>query len=288
MKKVFVSYSWENNCYKKWVKLFCDELEKYNISVVLDQNSLILGDNITEFMENSIADSDYVLILCTPSYKTKSDKRTGGVGYEESIITSDIYYKQNHRKYITLLISGTWESAVPNWAKGKLGVNLTNLDNIAIEFKRLVQTITESNNDITHLRLKNKIIPYDYFFKDFTKPLDKITFYDLEKNEINLFDFYKNDIILEEEMADPLSNSELEKMTVYKSNGESMTIEVIAVLKSPDESKLFMLYTMDSEVEDIDIYASIIHENEEGYVLDKVSDCEDWKLIQKAIIELAN
>ncbi len=37
-------------------------------------------------MERSITGSDYVLIVCTPTYKQKADARVGGVGYEGHII----------------------------------------------------------------------------------------------------------------------------------------------------------------------------------------------------------
>lgn len=42
-------------------------------------------------MERAVEDSDFVLIICTPTtYKKKADQRLGGVGYEEFIITTDV------------------------------------------------------------------------------------------------------------------------------------------------------------------------------------------------------
>jgi hypothetical protein len=38
-------------------------------------------------MEKSVRENDYVLIICTPTYKSKSDNRVGGVGYEGDIMT---------------------------------------------------------------------------------------------------------------------------------------------------------------------------------------------------------
>lgn len=138
----FISYSWDNDLHKKWVKAFAEKLIENGVQVILDQNDLVLGDPLPQFMEQSIAQSNYVLIICTPEYKKKADARKGGVGYEESIITGDIFSTQNHRKYITVLASGTWETSTPIWAGGKYGVNLSNLKFEGEEFEKLVCTLS--------------------------------------------------------------------------------------------------------------------------------------------------
>ncbi len=124
-------------------KNFSKQLNDNGINVILDQNDLILGDPLPVFMEQSIAKSDYVLIMCTPRYKEKADSRRGGVGYEESIITSDVLFNQNHRKYITVLASGTWETSTPIWASGKYGADLTAENTYKEEFEKIVYTIKE-------------------------------------------------------------------------------------------------------------------------------------------------
>ena len=52
------------------------------------------------FMEKSISDSDYVLVICTPKYKEKSDNRKGGVGYEGHIISGELLSTGNERQFI--------------------------------------------------------------------------------------------------------------------------------------------------------------------------------------------
>lgn len=76
--KVFISYTWEDDV-KKWIEVFVKKLEKEGIEVHIDQK-LQLGDRLPQFMEK-ISSVDYVLIICTPTYKEKSDSRQGGVGY---------------------------------------------------------------------------------------------------------------------------------------------------------------------------------------------------------------
>lgn len=136
--RVFVSYSWDNEQHKIWVRNLSDKLIKNGVQVILDQNDLVLGDPLPHFMEQSIVESDYVLIICTPKYKQKADARKGGVGYEESIISSDVFMTQNHRKYITVLAEGTWETSTPIWAGGKYGVNLSDHQLDGEEFEKLV------------------------------------------------------------------------------------------------------------------------------------------------------
>jgi len=119
MTSAFVSYSWDSDPHKEWVRSFAQRLRADGIDVTLDQWHLVPGDQLPEFMERSIRDRDYVLIVCTPRYKERSDRRTGGVGYEGDIITGAVLTNRNQRKFIPLLRSGAWEAASPTWLEGK-------------------------------------------------------------------------------------------------------------------------------------------------------------------------
>ena len=80
---------------------------------------------------------------------------------------------------------------------------------------------------------------------------------------------------------------ELETLKIANQDGKEMEIKVITILKTPDDSKSFLIYTFDDKAENVDIYASIIREEESSYVLDSITSEEDWKMIQKAIQELS-
>lgn len=138
--KVFVSYSWEDESHKNWVKEFTDRLIASGIDAVLDQYDLTLGDRLPFFMEQSISEADYVLIVCTPSYKEKSDNRAGGVGYEGHIISAELLSKGNERKFIPIIRKGTIATALPNCLAGKLGINLCEGCD-EINFEDLITTI---------------------------------------------------------------------------------------------------------------------------------------------------
>ena len=69
------------------------------VATVLDQWHLIPGDQLPAFMEKAVRESDYVLLVCTPRYRDRSERRVGGVGYEGDIITGQVLTTRNHRKF---------------------------------------------------------------------------------------------------------------------------------------------------------------------------------------------
>jgi len=75
--KVFISYSWDDEAHKKWVKDFAARLRSDGVDVALDRWSVNPGGQLPEFMERAVRENDYVIIVCTPNYKDKSDNRAG-------------------------------------------------------------------------------------------------------------------------------------------------------------------------------------------------------------------
>ena len=86
------------------------------MEVILDQRELSAGADRTHFMESNIVASDFVIIICTPTYATKSNQRDRGVGYEAVIITSQFARRILQDKFIPVLRLGSFDdSAVPIW-----------------------------------------------------------------------------------------------------------------------------------------------------------------------------
>lgn len=144
--KVFVSYSWDSDEHRNRVKNFVFKLRSDDINVVYDED-IKLGDRITKFMEDSVVECDIVLFICTPQYKQKADRRIAGVGYENNIITAELYETQYENKFIPILFEGTWKESVPAWAKGKIGIDLTNPSKFDEEYERLLQQLTSTNDN---------------------------------------------------------------------------------------------------------------------------------------------
>lgn len=120
----FISYSWDSEEHKEWVKRLGARLRGDGIDLTLDEWKVAPGDQLPQFMETAIRESDFVLIVCTPQYRDKADRRVGGVGYEGHIITAEVMTDRNDRKFVPLLRSGDWSEAAPSSLRGKLYIDL--------------------------------------------------------------------------------------------------------------------------------------------------------------------
>jgi CHASE2 domain-containing sensor protein len=117
--RAFISYSWDDDEHRLWVKTFAARLRGNGIDVMLDQWHAQPGDQLPEFMEKSIRQSDFVLIICTPKYKARSESPTGGVRYEGDIIKGEVFATGDHRKFIPILRRGNWTESAPSYLIGK-------------------------------------------------------------------------------------------------------------------------------------------------------------------------
>lgn len=122
---VFISYSWDNEEHKNWVLNLAKRLRENGIEVILDRYELQGGKNIAHFMDRALETADKVLVIFTPNYKLKADKREGGVGYEYSILNNDIYKNiAGNSKYIPVLKSGTMETSVPAFIQQFIAIDV--------------------------------------------------------------------------------------------------------------------------------------------------------------------
>lgn len=135
--QVFISYSWDSDEHKEKVTHFVQGLRSSGIQVIYDKD-LKLGTRLPHFMEDSILNSDFVLFICSPKYKKRADNRKAGVGYESQIITGELYRTSNEEKFIPILFDGTWESSLPGWAEGKLGIDLSSPVLYSVNFPKLL------------------------------------------------------------------------------------------------------------------------------------------------------
>ena len=141
---VFLSYSWDNEEHRKWVLELATRLRQQDaVDVILDRWHLRPGMDRTAFMEQSVAGSDFVVLVCTPSYATRANARRGGVGYEATIITGDLAENLDTDRFIPVLRSGSWDTAVPRWIKTRFGLELTGEPYSEDEYRTLVQRFTD-------------------------------------------------------------------------------------------------------------------------------------------------
>ena len=137
----FMSYSWDGDSHKKWVRDLAKRLRYDGVDVSLDQWEVVPGDQIPEFMEKAIRDTRFTLIVCTPNYRKRSDSRKGGVGYEGNIMTAEVLNMVNPRKFIPILRRGGWANSAPSWLKGKYYIDLSGNPYSEDNYRELVDTL---------------------------------------------------------------------------------------------------------------------------------------------------
>jgi hypothetical protein len=141
MRSAFISYSWDDDAHREWVRVLAKRLRADGVDVVIDRWSAVPGDQLPAFMERAIRENQFVVIVCTPRYKRRGDAREGGVGYEGDIMTAEVMMSQKDRKFIPVLRSGTWSEAAPSWLQGKYYINLTGEPYSERDYEDLVRTL---------------------------------------------------------------------------------------------------------------------------------------------------
>jgi hypothetical protein len=138
--RVFVSYSHDSQEHKKWVLEFATRLRNSGVDAILDQWELQPGDDLPHFMEQNLASSDRVLMICTERYVEKANAGSGGVGYEKMIITADLMKSIDSKKVIPV-IRQVGTHAVPTFLKSKLFLDFSRNDQVEFAFDELVRTL---------------------------------------------------------------------------------------------------------------------------------------------------
>jgi hypothetical protein len=141
-KNVFITYCWENNEHNEWVHKLASDLDKAGFNVIIDVKQP-LGTELNRFMEQTIANVDKVLIIATPEYKRRADKRERGVGYETSLITDDLIKDQNRIKFIPIIRIGSKESSYPIYLGNRKGLPMREDDNYTQALDKLICNIRD-------------------------------------------------------------------------------------------------------------------------------------------------
>lgn len=125
------------------MRKLAERLRADGVDVTLDRWAAVPGDQLPSFMERAISENKFVVIVCTPQYKARSDAREGGVGYEGDIMTGEVMTQNNHRKFIPVWRAGRWSDAAPSWLAGKYHINLTRDPYSERDYEDLVRTLLE-------------------------------------------------------------------------------------------------------------------------------------------------
>lgn len=140
--KVFISYSWSSG---DTVLRLAERLMSEGIEVVLDKWDLREGQDKYAFMEQCVTDPDItkVLMICDKAYAEKADTRTGGVGDETVIISSEVYGKAKQEKFIPVIVErdDKGEPFLPVYIKARVYIDLSGENNYEEEYEKLLRSI---------------------------------------------------------------------------------------------------------------------------------------------------
>jgi hypothetical protein len=122
--KVFISYSWDSPPHKTWVRTLAVRLQENGVNVLLDQWDTHPGLDLTNYMESSVRESTFVLLVCTPAFAERANTLKGGVGYEKSIVTGEIFSGSSAPgKFVPLLRSGEAKESLPSYLKSRVFID---------------------------------------------------------------------------------------------------------------------------------------------------------------------
>lgn len=159
-RSVFISYSWDSAHHKKWVLQLAQRLGGHGIRVWLDQLSLRPGESMTQFMEQKIRSSGHVLVICTPEYAKRANRRVGGVGYEQQIISTRIAAGIPRHKFIPIIKAGDFglgaSSAMPQHLAGCYAIDMRGKSLSQNKFDELLGAIANVPHSTKRARPKRR------------------------------------------------------------------------------------------------------------------------------------
>jgi hypothetical protein len=143
---VFLSYAWESEKYRTWVKQLATRLRADGIDARLDAWHLAENGNIPEFMNSEIRLADWVLVICSPAYQarvqaTEDGARVSGSGWEMRLLNAGVLVR-NQNKILAVLASGKWEEAAPDLLIGQRYFDLSKRQTFEAQYTALREAIT--------------------------------------------------------------------------------------------------------------------------------------------------
>ena len=101
---VFVSYSYDDDEHRRWVRLLRNKLRADGINAITDE-TLPNGYPLNLFMEQILTSPQlkFVICVCSSMYAQKADSGIGGVGYEQAIMARELTTTLGDNKVIPIL-----------------------------------------------------------------------------------------------------------------------------------------------------------------------------------------
>ena len=148
--KCFISYSWDNDEHKDWVRCLATELQRNGVETRLDQWDTHPGMDVTNYMETCIRESDFVLLVCTPIFAQKANAGIGGVGYEKGVVTGEIFADAHStKKFVPVLRKGNPRDSLPSYLKSRVYIDFRDDNMFESSLKDLLRHLHQSPKYVT-------------------------------------------------------------------------------------------------------------------------------------------
>jgi hypothetical protein len=147
--RVFISYAWENDAYRKWVTCLAARLRRDGINARLDSWHQGESQTIPAFMNHEVREADKIIVLCSPKYKQnvhamEGNERVSGAGWEAALITSHMFAEGDLRRVIPVCAMGSWLEGAPSFLAGHAYCDLSEPARFESEYKELLRRITDT------------------------------------------------------------------------------------------------------------------------------------------------
>ncbi|MGY4467760.1 hypothetical protein ACVWWK_003469 [Bradyrhizobium sp. LB9.1b] len=139
--RAFISYSHDSNQHKQWVLKLASDLRSMGVDVVLDQWDLVPGQDVSMFMQKGITEADCVVLVCSAPYTSKSEKGTGGVGYERLIVTAEVVQAIDTIKFIPVLRESGTTKRIPSFLGPRLYIDFEDDSEYEVKLVELARRI---------------------------------------------------------------------------------------------------------------------------------------------------
>ncbi len=118
--RVFISYSWDSVEHADDVRALADQLRLQGIACALDQYDEAPPEGLTLWMTQHIRDDDFVLMICTPTYRRRvmGEEKLGlglGARYEGFLIRTSFYHDSSlNTKFVPVLLKPGDKTSIPD------------------------------------------------------------------------------------------------------------------------------------------------------------------------------
>lgn len=154
-KKVFLSYAWEDDDYRLWVKRLATRLREDGVEARLDAWHCRPTDDIPSFMNREVRNADWVLVLCSPAYRAKvhaaeEGLRISGAAWEAQLLGNRMFALSENKALIVLAL-GAKEAAIPDFLIGKIYFDLSRIATFETLYRRLLLAIIGTSQPLASL-----------------------------------------------------------------------------------------------------------------------------------------